>query len=118
VQAVEDAVALVMPASTCRQDLNVEAPTPVPVDFVFTALSPDTPSIRESVINNLRDLFRNDTAVCDGLSENAYECAIFSAIDLNTGVKINSFTLSEPIGDIAVLFNEIPVLGAITFDIQ
>jgi uncharacterized phage protein gp47/JayE len=47
-----------MPANTAEADVFVQGPTLVPTPFDFTSLSPDTPTMRTAVGNNLTAQYR------------------------------------------------------------
>lgn len=103
------------PADRFDDDVIVLAPTAVPVDFTFTALSPNTTTMQDAINANLRQLFDEDTSVGQDLLEDAYRSIIFNTIDTQTGDKVESFTLSTPTTDITIDFGEIPTLGTVTF---
>jgi len=114
-QAVIDDGAL--PANTSESDLFVEAPTLVETDFDFTALNPDTPTMRIAVEDNLKAFFEDTVDFEQDVTEASYLGAIQSTQDLQTGAFIVSFTLSTPTGDITVSNGEIATLGEVTFTI-
>jgi hypothetical protein len=93
----------------------VLAPTANTVNFVFTALSPNTTSMQEAITDNLTALFAEETDISTDLIEAAYMSAIWQTVDSTTGDRVVSFTLSSPTGDVAVSASEIPVLGTITY---
>ena len=102
----------ILPANTDDvNDLFVLAPTAVPVDFTFTALSPSTTSMRAAITANLRQFFDESTVVGVDIDEDAYRSAIFNTVDTETGDVVDSFELSAPSGDIAITSSEIGTLG-------
>lgn len=119
VAAVKDAIVNfdtgIKPANVDDNDVIVRAPTPITVNFTFTLLSPNTPSMQEAVRQNLIAFFRENTEVSQDLLQVAYQAAIFRTIDPETGISVNNFTLSSPSGDVTIQTGEIPVLGTITF---
>lgn len=115
VTTVKDALLQIKPANTANADLIVSAPTPVNVNFVFTLLAPNTSTMQTAVTANLAQLFQESTSVGQPLKQFSYESAIFQTVDSETGDVVSDFTLSSPVGDIAVAANEIPVLGTISF---
>lgn len=114
-QAIIDDGAL--PAHTSEIDLFVEAPTLVPTDFDFTALSPDTSTMRSAVAAQLQAFFEDIVDFETSITEASYLGAIQATQDLQTGDFIVSFTLSTPSGDISVSDGEIATLGSVSFTI-
>ena len=115
VDDVNDALQLIKPAHMDPLDLIVSAPTGVVVDFTFSLLSPNTSTMQASVINSLEAFFRDQTTVGQTLREFEYSCAIANTIDETTGAKLVNFTLSAPVGDVAIASGELPVLGTVSF---
>lgn len=106
-----------MPAHMSEVDLFVEAPTLVSTDFDFTALSPDTPTMRSAVLAQLQAFFDDTVDFEQDVTEASYLGAIQATQDLETGAFIVSFTLSTPSGDISVSDGEIATLGTVSFTI-
>lgn len=86
------------------------------VDFVFTALSPDTPSLRDAIQQNLDQLFRSGNNVGENISSFTYNCVIKDSFD-SAGTQVKDFALQAPAGDIIVGPSEIAVLGNVIFQI-
>lgn len=105
----------IKPAHVSPDDVIVRAPTPVPVDFVFTSLLPNTPTMQTAITANLRQMFVEVSNVSTTLVQDAYRSAIFQTIDPATGRFVQSFTLSEPTGDITITEGQLAILGHITF---
>jgi uncharacterized phage protein gp47/JayE len=105
----------IQPANTANVDFIIRAPAPVVVDFVFTALSPNTATMQAAITANLEALFREQTVVGQDLKQFAFNSAIFQTIDPETGDTITDFTLSDPSGDVDITAGQLPVLGGITF---
>lgn len=105
----------IMPAHTAEEDVMVVSPTAVTVNFAFTALSPDTTSMRLAIRARLRQFFAEEVDFGVTLTEDDYRCAILSTFDAERGQSLKSFALSAPSGDIAVAWNELPRLGTITW---
>lgn len=114
-QAIIDDGAL--PAHTSEIDLFVVAPTLVTTNFDFTALSPDTPTMRTAVAAQLQAFFEDTVDFEENVTEASYLGAIQATQDLQTGQFIVSFSLSTPTGNITVANGEIAVLGNVTFTI-
>lgn len=112
---VKNSIIDILPATSDTADVIVTAPTAVTTDFTFTALSPDTTTMRTAIEDNLKAFYRDKVAFEIDVTEDNYKNAIVSTIDPETGDTLSSFTLSAPSGDITVTTNEIGVLGNITF---
>jgi uncharacterized phage protein gp47/JayE len=112
---VHNAILEITPANTPPYYVLVNAPEPVIVDFSFSALNPNTPTMQAAVSASLAAFFTDSTSVGVTVPEDAYRCAIFSTIDPNTGNSVQSFSLLDPTGDISVELNQLPVLGSITY---
>jgi uncharacterized phage protein gp47/JayE len=106
-----------LPANSADADLYVQGPTLVETAFDFTALSPDTPTMRTAVENNLLAFFEDTVDFETDVTEPSYQGAIQNTQDLETGAFLTSFTLSAPSGTISVSDGEIASLGAVTFSI-
>ncbi|GAF79343.1 unnamed protein product [marine sediment metagenome] len=105
----------ILPAHTSEADVIVAAPVAVVTPFTFSALSPDTPTMREAVEANLTAFFQDEVDFHEDVTEDKYRAAIIQTQDTNTGEFLDSFTLSTPSGDITVATGEIATLGAVTF---
>ena len=116
IQAVKaHIVANIMPAHTAEEDVMVISPTGVTVNFNFTALSPDTTSMRLAIRARLQQFFAEEVEFGTTLTEDAYRCAILSTFDTERAANLRSFTLAAPSGDIAIAWNELPRLGSVTW---
>lgn len=115
VTTVKNKILEITPANTDSADVIVSAPTAVTVDFTFTALNPDTSTMRTAIENNLAQFFEERTEVAVNIDEDAYRSAIYNSIDTATGNTLTSFTISAPVGDITISTGEIGVLGTVTF---
>lgn len=114
IATVKTALLAIKPANTSDNDLVVEAPSLNSVAFTFTALSPDTPEMQDSIEENLTNLFTN-TDIGTDITEQQYLTAIQNSYDTAAGNGLTSFTLSTPSGDISVDYNDISVLGTMTY---
>lgn len=115
VTTVKNKILEIKPANTDDADVIVSAPTGVNVDFTFTALSPNTSTMRTAITANLEVFFEEDTQVGVNIDEDAYRSAIFNTVDTATGDEVTSFTLSTPTGDVVIATGEIGVLGNVVF---
>ncbi|QDP66033.1 MAG: putative baseplate protein J [Prokaryotic dsDNA virus sp.] len=104
-----------MPANTSEADVFVFAPTPVEVDFTFTSITPDTPTMRTAIENQLQAFFDDSVDFEDDVTEADYLGAINNTVDTTTGTEIDSFSLSAPSGTISISSGEIAVLGTVSF---
>ena len=113
VKAVLDAI---RPATSDTDDLIVLAPTGISTAFTFSAISPDTASMKTAIEANLAELFDERTEIGVDVTEDAYRSAIFGTVDTTTGQGLASFTLSAPpTGPIVIASGEIATLGAVIF---
>ena len=115
VQAVFDAVFAIAPANTAESSVIVQAPTPVTTNYIFTALSPDSATMRDAITANLAAFYADEVDFGVNISEDKYRAAIINTVDPSTGDTLESFTLSNPTGDISVSTNGIGILGSITY---
>jgi len=115
VTAVRNKLLEILPANTDPADLFVAAPTAVPTAFTFTALSPNTATMRTAIDDSLSQLFNEELDVGEDLTEDAYRSVIYNTVDTSTGQRVTSFTLSAPVGDIAISNSQIATKGAVTW---
>lgn len=112
---VDAVIQAIRPANTDPADVIVNAPTGISTNFIFTALSPNTSTMRDAVSANLRQFFDEQTNVGANVDQDAYRSAIFNTVDTITGDVVSTFTLSAPIGDITIASGEIGILGNVTY---
>lgn len=115
VETVFNKIAEIKPANMSNNSLIVNAPTPITVNFNFSAISPDTVSMRTAIENNLIQFFEENVDVGYDITQDAYRSAIQNTIDTSTGDKLQTFTLSTPTTTVIVSFGQIGVLGTISF---
>lgn len=113
VTAVKDAILVYKPAFMTDTDIIVEAPVANPVDFVFSALSPNTSAMQTAITNSLYDYFRtsNNVGKDDKLAD--INGCISQTIDSTGASPI--YTLSSPSSNNVNGLGEIGTLGTITF---
>jgi len=111
----KDKILEITPANTGDSQVIVLAPTAVAVNFTFTALSPNTTTMQTSISSSLRQFFDERADLEVNVQEDAYRTAIFGTIDITTGDRVASFTLTDPTGDITISAGEIGTLGAIIY---
>lgn len=114
VSLVKQSVLEITPANTDEQDVIIAAPTPVLASFNFTSLIPDTPTMKTSIENELKDLFFRTEEGVD-VTQDEYRTAIYNTIDISTGERVQSFSLSTPSGDIVVSDGELAIFDQVTF---
>lgn len=116
---VVSALASIRPAPMAPADEIVAAPTPAVSggqNFLFSAISPDTPTMRKAIEDQLEDYFDVVPEVATDVTQDAYRGAILNTIDTSTGARLVSFTLTTPAsGSIVVAAGEIATLGTVTF---
>lgn len=115
VTAVETKLLGILPANTDPADLFVAAPTAVPVNFTFSAISPDTTTMRQAVEDSLDQLFGEAISVGEDLTQDAYRSVIYNTIDTVTGDAVASFTLTAPTGTVTIASSEIATKGTVTW---
>jgi len=115
IAAVNAVIQAIRPANTPEASVIVSAPSSVSTDFTFTALTPNTSTMKEAITANLGQFFDEQTSVGVNIDEDAYRSAIFNTVDTVTGDVVSSFTISAPVGDIAISTGEIGILGNITY---
>lgn len=115
VTEVKDNILLIKPAHTSDDDVIVEAPAAVTVDFTINGIDPNTTTMQDSIRNNLDQLFSEGTEVGVALLRNDYISAVNRTVDTVTGDVLEVFTINAPVGDITTASNELPVLGTVSF---
>lgn len=115
VQDVRDVLLAILPAQSDPNDLIVQAPSPVTVDFTFTLISPDTATMRDAITNRLIAFFDDELDYEADVDEDKYRAVIIDTYDSETGDSLQNFTLSSPVGDVSISTGEIGVLGDVDF---
>ncbi len=114
VATVKNEILTIKPANTSDDDVIVSAPTPVNTIFVFSALSPNTATMQSAIEENLTAYFLDNAEVEIGLTQDAYRSVIINTVDA-TGAKVDSFTLSSPVGTIGGGAGEYPIYSGSVF---
>ena len=112
---VKDKLLEIKPATTSDDDVIFPTLTGTDTAFTFSALTPNTATMQDAIVNQLRLFFATSTSVETNVDEDIYRAAIASTVDTVTGDRIASFDLSAPVGDIVVGANQIATLGTVTF---
>ncbi len=115
VATVKAAIDAIKPANSHTNDVVVAAPTPIATAYTFTAISPNTATMKTAIENSLKQFYAERTEVAVTIVEEAYNAAIFNTVDLVTGEELVSFTLSAPSADITIAATQIGTLGNVTF---
>lgn len=115
VTTVKDKILEIKPANTSDADVIVSSPVAVVNDFIFTALVPNTSTMKTAIDANLAQFFDESTLIGIDIEEDAYRSVIFNTVDTETGDVVQSFTLSSPVGDITIASGEIGTLGTVTY---
>ncbi|MCA6484093.1 MAG: baseplate J/gp47 family protein [Chitinophagaceae bacterium] len=114
VVTVNNVVQAIRPAHTSPDDVIVKAPLRSDVAFVFTALSPNTATMRAAIEDALRYTFVTNGTVAGTIPQAAYLSAIWQAVSA-TGEVVSSFTLASPTGDLTAAADSIFVVSTITW---
>lgn len=115
VATVKERLDLIVPMNTDLDDVFVLALTEVSTDFTLTNIVPDSNSMRTAIRASLSEFFRTGTEEGTDVARENYESAILATYDLETGLKLESFELISPTGDITVSSGEIATLGQVLF---
>lgn len=111
---VKDVVVEISPVNTDVADIFVENPTQVSTNFTFSAISPDTATMRQAIEDNLQSLF-NNVDISTDVTEEQYNRAILNTIDPANLATLDSYTLTTPTSDITIANGEIATLGTVSF---
>lgn len=115
VKEVTDKILALRNVKDDPSDVFVYAPTPKKIDFTFSSITPDTPTMKTAIKNALKQLFEDEVELGVSMTQRNYENAIGNCYDMETGTKLKNYTLDNPTGDIEVATNELLVLGDVTF---
>lgn len=115
IAAVKEAIVEILPAMSDEGDVFVQAPTTVTTNFIFSAISPDTATMRTAITASLTAFYRDEVTFETDVTEDKYKSAISNTIDPDTGDTLDSFTLTTPSGDITVGLVSLGVLGTVTY---
>jgi uncharacterized phage protein gp47/JayE len=112
---VKNTILEILQATSEESDVIVLAPTPISTDYTFSAISPDTDTMKTAIEANLAAFYRNNVDFETLIQEDSYRNAIIDTVDPDTGDILQSFTLSSPTGDISVGVNSKRRLWKIVF---
>lgn len=121
---VKTAILSIAPMNDVSDNINVLSLTPIPIDFTFTSISPDTTTMRTAIQENIQQFFKSKNSI-NGVETgeedrgtmkiNDINLAILQTVDNITGQSLESYVLSTPISDVSVNDGEIVVVGNINF---
>lgn len=103
----------VRPANTLETDFLVLAPTAVLVPITIGNISPDTPTMRTSIVDVLKEFFSAQVDFEADVLVDRIKAALFNAQDTDTGDFLSTFVLSAPAVDVTVVDGAIGTLGTI-----
>jgi uncharacterized phage protein gp47/JayE len=103
----------IKPVSIDDTDVIVSAPTAVPSNFAFTAISPDTTTMREAITASINANAKKQNEGEDW-REDDYRAAINGTVDRVTNAELDTFTLTLT-GDVTIAAGEIATVGTISF---
>lgn len=96
--------------------LYVASPTPQPIDFTFSLLSPNTQANQQAIATALTNLF---VAVGSPVGTDAERTITQSQIvQAILGVGNVQFNLSNPAGSVTTDYGSLPIVGRITFPVN
>lgn len=113
VATVKDKILEIKPAHVANDDVIVFAPTAVPVNITFSALSPNTPAMQTAINSALDGFFRISNNIGENVKLADITAAISQVIDTTGSVPI--YTLSAPAGNTTIGLNQIGTLGTVIF---
>ena len=117
VAAVNTLIQAIRPATSDVADVIVAAPGETSTNFTFTALSPDTTTMRLAIEASLAQFYAEHPQVGVNIESDAYRSAIFNTVDTTNGDVIVSFTLTPDPSTISIASGFIGTLGNVTFSI-
>jgi uncharacterized phage protein gp47/JayE len=113
VNAVKDKILEIKPAHIANDDIIVFSPTAVPINFTFSALSPNTSAMQSAIAKSLDAFFR----ISNNIGQNVRIADINGILNqvIDSSGAVPTYTLSIPSGNTAIGLNKIGTLGTITF---
>jgi len=106
-----------MPAHTAEQDVVVQAPVPITTNYIFTAITPDTATMREAIEAQINAFYQDTVQLGEDILKNSYLGAISNTYDSQTGDTLQAFSLAFPSSDITVGLGQIGFPGTVSFAI-
>lgn len=108
-------ISSIMPSHTDQEDVTVDKPMALSVDFSFSSITPDTAYMRRAIKASLEQFFSESVDLGVSVTADEYRCAIKATYDPERQEHLRAFTLSSPTGTVAIAGDELPVLGTISF---
>ena len=99
---------------TSDDNLFVLAPTVTAVNFVFTALSPDSTTMRTAIEEQLETFYKDNSDIAETVYLDDVKSFLRNIQD-STGTFLTSFTLTSPSADSVAGAGELFELGTVTF---
>jgi len=115
IQAVKDKLNTIRPVLLGEDSLYVLAPTPLDVNFVFSSIYPSSVTMQNAILASLQQFFKEVPQLGEYIQRVAYDSAIYSTVDPDTGEKVQSFNLGSPFGNVKISPEQIGVLGSVSF---
>tara|TARA_R110000851_G_scaffold150518_2_gene291323 strand:+ start:2080 stop:3384 length:1305 start_codon:yes stop_codon:yes gene_type:complete len=115
ITTVKNKIVELLPATSDASNVYVIAPTITATGFTFSAISPDTPTMRTAITANLQAFFDDRAEFETDITEDQYRSAIIETQDVETGDFLDSFTLSSPSADITIGTGAIAGLGSVLY---
>lgn len=112
---VKDRITALRTVKDSDSDIYVFAPTAKTVNFTISDVVPDTPTMKTAIQNSLRQFFQDEVDLSKSLSLDKIKSAIQNSFDLETGKKLDNYTLVAPTEDIVCSTGELAILGTINF---
>lgn len=112
---VKTAISVIQPATSDTSNIYVLAPVIVATPFTFSAISPDTATMRAAITNSLTAFFDDKAKFETNIIQDQYRAAIIETQDTSTGEFLQSFTLTTPSSDITITTGEIAGVGSVLF---
>jgi uncharacterized phage protein gp47/JayE len=117
ISEAEDYFEPYLPVNTDFTLIHLAAPTDYPIAFEFSALDPDTTTMRAAIEANLEALFLEQSEVGVTIPEDRYRGIIANTVDPQSLERVSSFTLAGPSGDIDPDDDELPTYDGTTWSI-
>ena len=114
INAVNDAILEIKPAHTSDQDVRVQAFDDNLVDYDFTKLTPDTPSMRTNIVENLKAGHIDQVSLGEDWRSDTYRSIINNTTD-SSGQQVKSFTLSSPVGNVPSTTTQLATFNSASF---
>lgn len=115
ISEIEDRLEAIKPANVSMLDVFVQNPEIEEVDFAFSAISPDSDTMRTAIENNLEAFFQEEVTLHADVLQTSYLTAIRTTVDPTNGQKLDSFTLSTPTTNKTGERGKLYTLGEISF---